>query len=185
MFSRLAKQLLTRNMARLREGDYRPLLKLDAKNIRFRFPGDSSWATEIDNRDDLEHWLQRFVDLGLQIYPDEVITQGPPWSTTLCVRGTVHLDNADGRVYQNRYVIWGRIAWGLLREYEVYEDTQASRGLDDYLAAREAAARPASTRQAAHGDGLDQSVPIGRRLGLPAWSANEAYAARLLRWRRS
>ena len=48
MFSWLAKGILTRNMARLREGDYRPLLRLDAKDIRFRFPGDSSWATEID-----------------------------------------------------------------------------------------------------------------------------------------
>jgi len=57
-------------MARLREGDYRPLLRLDARDIRFRFPGDSSWATEIDNRDDLERWLQRFVATGLKIYPD-------------------------------------------------------------------------------------------------------------------
>ena len=31
-------------------------------------------------------------------------------------------------------VIWGTMRWGLLREYEVYEDTQASRALDHYLA---------------------------------------------------
>jgi hypothetical protein len=59
-----------------------------------------------------ERWLQRFVDTGLKICPDEVIAQGPPWETTLCVRGTVHLDTEDGRVYENRYVIWGRMAWG-------------------------------------------------------------------------
>ena len=58
MLSWLAKAILTRNMARLREGDYGPLLRLDAKDIRFRFPGDSSWATEIDNRDDLERWAE-------------------------------------------------------------------------------------------------------------------------------
>ncbi len=69
MFSWLAKGILTRNMARLREGDYRPLLRLDAKDIRFRFPGDSSWATEIDNRDDLELWLQRFVATGPEDLP--------------------------------------------------------------------------------------------------------------------
>ena len=39
-------------------------------------------------------------------------------------------------MYENRYVIWGRMTWGKLREYEVYEDTQASRALDDYLLAR-------------------------------------------------
>lgn len=142
MFSWLAKAILTRNMARLREGDYRPLLRLDAKDIRFRFPGDSSWAVEIETREELERWLQRFVASGLKIYPDEVIAQGPPWNVTLCVRGTDHLDTEDGRVYENRYVIWGRMAWGLLREYEVYEDTQASKRLDEYLLAREAGDSP-------------------------------------------
>jgi hypothetical protein len=49
--------------------------------------------------------------------------------------GHIHLDDsAEGRVYDNRYVIWGRIAWGKLREYEVYEDTEKSRRLDEYLA---------------------------------------------------
>ena len=51
------------------------------------------------------------------------------------LRGTDHLDGPEGRVYENRYVIWGRMSWGLLREYEVYEDTQASKDLDGYLAA--------------------------------------------------
>jgi ketosteroid isomerase-like protein len=139
MLSWLARAILKRNMARLRQGDYGPLLRLDAKDIRFRFPGDSSWATEIDNRDELGRWLQRFVDAGLQIYADEVIAQGPPWNVTLCVRGTDHLDTEHGRVYENRYVIWGRMSWGRLRDYEVYEDTQASKALDRYLLAREAA----------------------------------------------
>jgi hypothetical protein len=31
-------------------------------------------------------------------------------------------------------VIWGHISWGLLRDYEVYEDTQKSKKLDEYLA---------------------------------------------------
>jgi ketosteroid isomerase-like protein len=138
VFSWLAKAMMRRNMARLNEGDYRPAIRLDAPDIRFRFPGDSSWATEIDNRDDLARWLQRFIDAGLQIHADEVVAQGPPWNTTLCVRGTDHLDTEDGRVYENRYVIWGRIAWGRLQEYEVYEDTQAAKQLDAYLTSRDA-----------------------------------------------
>ena len=40
-------------------------------------------------------------------------------------------------MYANRYVIWGRVRWLLLREYEVYEDTQASKGLDAYLEGRD------------------------------------------------
>jgi ketosteroid isomerase-like protein len=138
MLSWLAKRILSRNMARIRAGDYRPTLRLDAKDVRFRFPGDSSWSTELQGKDELERWLQRFVQAGIQIFPDEVVVKGPPWNTTLCVRGTDHLDTPEGeRIYENRYVIWGRMSWGLLKEYEVYEDTQKSAALDEYLAGRE------------------------------------------------
>jgi ketosteroid isomerase-like protein len=136
MFSWLARAMMRRVMARINEGDYGPALRMDAPDVRFRFPGDSSWAARIEGREDLARWLTRFVDAGLQIHADEVIAQGPPWKMTLCVRGTDHLDTEDGRVYENRYVIWGRVAWGRLRDYEVYEDTQASKALDEYLARR-------------------------------------------------
>jgi ketosteroid isomerase-like protein len=135
MLSWLAKKLIEHNMARIREGDIGPTLRLDAKDIRFRFPGDSSWAAELEGKDDLERWLKRFVEAGLQIFPDEVVLKGFPWTQTICVRGHIHLDSPAGeRVYENRYVIWGRLAWGLLREYEVYEDTLKTRPLDEYLA---------------------------------------------------
>jgi hypothetical protein len=78
--------------------------------------------------------LRRFVATGLQIYPDEVVATGFPWNTTTCIRGRIHLRDASGAiVYENRFVIWGRLAWGRLREYEVYEDTQASARLDAWL----------------------------------------------------
>jgi ketosteroid isomerase-like protein len=135
MLSWLAKKLISRNMAKIREGDLGPTLRLDAKDVRFRFPGDSSWATELEGKDEHELWLKRFVAAGLQIYPDEVVLKGFPWKQTICVRGHIHLDSPAGeRVYENRYVLWGRITWGLLREYEVYEDTQKTKPLDEYLA---------------------------------------------------
>ncbi|HWM63250.1 MAG TPA: hypothetical protein VNP96_04575 [Solirubrobacterales bacterium] len=134
MLSWLAKRMISRNMAKAREGDIAPTLKMDAEDVRFKFPGDSSWATELEGKDKLEPWLQRFADVGLQIFPDEVILKGFPWNQTICIRGTDYLDAPDGRrVYENRYVIWGRISWGLLREYEVYEDTQKTEALDEYL----------------------------------------------------
>ena len=135
MLSWVAKWMLSRNMERLRAGDYGPLLRLDARDVRFRFPGDSSWATELQGKEELEKWLARFVRSGIQIFPDEVVLKGFPWNQTLCVRGTDYLDSPEGkRVYENRYVIWGRLSWGLLREYEVYEDTQKAAALDEYLA---------------------------------------------------
>ena len=135
MLSWLAKRMIARNMARASAGDIGPTLKMDAEDVRFRFPGDSSWGGEFNGKAALEPWLQRFADTGLQISPDEVVLKGFPWNQTICIRGTDHLDSHDGeRVYENRYVIWGRIRWGLLREYEVYEDTQKSKALDNYLA---------------------------------------------------
>jgi hypothetical protein len=44
---------------------------------------------------------------------------------------------AGDRVYENRFVLWGRMAWGRLQEYEAYEDTQASKAFDDYLVAHD------------------------------------------------
>jgi hypothetical protein len=134
MQSGIAKRILSRNMERLRAGDYRPQLKRAAKDVRFRFPGSSSWATELQGKENLERWLQRFVHVGLQIFPDEVVAKGPPWRTRLMVRGTIRLKKTSGEtVYENRYVIWGRMSWGVLREYEVYEDTEKSTALDEYL----------------------------------------------------
>jgi ketosteroid isomerase-like protein len=135
MLSWLAEKMIARNMNSIRAGDAGPTLAMDADDVKFTFPGDSSFAPGASDKRELEQWLNRFVSLGLQIYPDEVVLKGFPWHQTICVRGHIHLDDLkDGRVYDNRYVIWGRIAWGKLREYEVYEDTEKSRRLDEYLA---------------------------------------------------
>jgi ketosteroid isomerase-like protein len=134
MLSWLANKVVTHNMARLSAGDLRPTLRMDAKDVRMRFPGDSSWAVDLHGKAEHERWLQRFVRVGIQISPDEVIVKGPPWNQTVCVRGRDHLKTPDGGLaYDNRYVIWGRMAWGLLKEYEVYEDTQKSKALDEQL----------------------------------------------------
>lgn len=44
MFSWLAHRALSFQMARLRAGDMRPALIVDAPDVRLDFPGDSSWA---------------------------------------------------------------------------------------------------------------------------------------------
>ena len=122
-------------MRRLRGGDPGPTLLLDAPEVTLTFPGNSSWAGVYRGKPAVERWLRRFVAAGLQIYPDEVVVTGWPWNTTACIRGRIHLRDPSGViVYENRFVIWGRLAWGRLREYEVYEDTQKSAQLDAWLA---------------------------------------------------
>jgi len=135
MLSWLAEKMISRSMKAIRAGDLGPTLSLYADDVKFSFPGDSSFAPGASNKRELEQWLTRFTEIGLQIYPDQVVLKGFPWRQTVCVRGHIHLDDPkDGRVYDNRYVIWGRMAWGKMREYEVYEDTEETRRLDRWLA---------------------------------------------------
>lgn len=141
MQSWIAKQLVTRMMAGLRARDLSLVLRLDADDVVLRFPGDSSWGGEFRGKAEHERWLRRFVEAGLQIYPDQVVAGGPPWKMTLCVRGHVDLHSPEGeKVYDNSYVIWGLIRWGKLTKYEVFEDTQKTGRVDDYLAGSTAAA---------------------------------------------
>jgi ketosteroid isomerase-like protein len=134
MLSWLAGKMISRNMKAMREGDMGPTVALYADDVKFRFPGQNSFAPGASDKAGVEAWLERFVRLGLQIYPDEVGVTGFPWKQAIAVRGHIHLDDPeDGRVYENRYVIWGHLRWGKLYEYEAYEDTEASSRLDAWL----------------------------------------------------
>ena len=70
--------------------------------------------------------------------PHEVVVGGPPWNMTVCVRITDYARDSDGNVvYQNRAVLFGKVRWGKIVFYEVYEDTEKVRALDEYLATSE------------------------------------------------
>jgi ketosteroid isomerase-like protein len=140
MFSWLAKQVITRVMARNRAGDIRLTLMMDAEDVQFTFPGENSWSGVFRSRDEHRRWLERLVRVGVMTEPDEVAVSGFPWKMTVCVRGRSWRDTPGGeRVYDNRFVIWGHMAWGKLKDYEVYEDTQKANALDAYLEANEPA----------------------------------------------
>lgn len=139
MLSWLAKKLITYVMGRTRAGDIRPTLMLDAPDLRFTFPGSNSWSGTFD-KEGHRRWLERLVRVGVKTDADEVVAAGPPWRTTVCVRGRSWWDNGAGeRIYSNRYVIWAHLRWGRLKDYEVYEDTEKAAALDEYLEAHEPA----------------------------------------------
>lgn len=140
MLSWLTKQLISRVMERTRAGDIQPTLMLDARDIRFVFPGSNSWSGEFNGKDEHRRWLERLVRVGVKTDPDEVAVSGFPWKMTVCIRGRSYWDSPQGeRVYDNRFVIWGKLRWGKLYDYEVYEDTEKATALDEYLAANEPA----------------------------------------------
>jgi ketosteroid isomerase-like protein len=140
MFSRLTKRLISFVMARTRAGDIRPTLLLDAGDVRFVFPGANSWSGVFNGKDEHRQWLERLVRAGVKTEPDEVAVSGFPWNMSVCVRGRSWKDSAAGeRIYDNRFVIWGHLRWGRLKDYEVYEDTEKATALDAYLEAHEPA----------------------------------------------
>jgi ketosteroid isomerase-like protein len=140
MLSMLAKRLISWVMGRTRAGDIRPTLRLDSEDVRFTFPGDNSFSGVFTGRDEHQRWLERLVRVGVKVEPDEVAISGFPWSQTICIRGRSWRDTPSGeRVYDNRFVIWGRLRWGKLSDYEVYEDTQKAKALDAYLQENEPA----------------------------------------------
>jgi ketosteroid isomerase-like protein len=138
ILSWLATKLVGRAMALTRKGDLRLTLALDAPDVTLTFPGDNSWSGTFRGKAAVKRWLERMASVGLQTFPEQVVAVGPPWNTTICVRGYDSLSSPEGeRVYENRFVIWGRMKWGRLKEYEVYEDTIAPRALDEWLTERE------------------------------------------------
>jgi ketosteroid isomerase-like protein len=112
------------------------MLAASSDDVRLRFPGDNSWAVELQGKSELEPWLQNFVAIGLRVITEEAVATGPPWRRTIVVRGSTDLRTAAGDIlHTNRYVMWARARWGRCTEYEVYEDTQRTAALDEYLAA--------------------------------------------------
>jgi ketosteroid isomerase-like protein len=113
---------------------------LDRPDVRFVFPGSNSWSGTFNGKDEHRRWLERLVRVGVKTEPDQVAASGWPWNMTVCIRGRSWWDSPAGeRVYSNRFVIWARLRWGRLQDYEVYEDTEKAAALDEYLEAHQPA----------------------------------------------
>ena len=135
LYAGVVRSLLRRNLRHLREGDFEPVFNTYADDIRFVFPGQSSWAGEFRGRGEVERWVQRVYQVGLRLEPHEILVVGPPWDTTVCLRFTDTCTAQDGAiVYSNRGVIFGKIAWGKITYYELHEDTEKVVALDEYVA---------------------------------------------------
>ena len=137
MYGWIVRSMIRRALRRRDEGDIGSLLGAYADDVHFVFPGDSSWAADIHGKRELEPWLRRFAEVGLRFEQQEIVVTGWPWNTTICVQYTDHATDPSGNVvYENRGVIMGKIAWGKIKSYEVFEDTQKVAAFDEYLASQ-------------------------------------------------
>ena len=133
-------RLISWVMARGRAGDIRPTLLMDDNNVRFVFPGSNSWSGTFNGKPEHQRWLERLVRVGVKTDPTRSRSAASRGRCGVVIRGRSWWDNSAGeRIYENRFVIWGHLRWGKLRDYEVYEDTEKAQALDDYLEANEPA----------------------------------------------
>ena len=160
MYKAIARWMITRNIERLNAGDHGPVLAMYSPEARFSFPGDNSWATMFQphqrgrtavathrGRQEIEAFLRRFTELGIQLVIEDILVNGPPWRARAAVRCHDFAPGDGGDVYTNRAVLWIETRWGRIVEHEDYEDTERSAAYDTYLEAT--AATASSARSAA------------------------------------
>lgn len=135
LFRWLVDKQVRKVMAAARAGDMAPSLALWADDGHFVFPGESTWSADLHDTAAIGEWYERFAAAKLQIDPEEILTKGGPWATTVCVHFTDRArDEAGTVVYENHGVLFFRMRWGKIVFGTVYEDTQKVAAFDDYLA---------------------------------------------------
>jgi ketosteroid isomerase-like protein len=139
MYKWAVRWMIRRNLRALRRGDPGPLLASYAEDAVLVFPGRSSWGGEHRGKAAIEAFLRRFIEAGIVGEPHDIVVNGPPWGTTVCMLFVDHaVDESGNVVYENRAVVFGRVVWGKIVYHEDFEDTQKAEAFDAYLAQREA-----------------------------------------------
>jgi ketosteroid isomerase-like protein len=138
MYKWAVRWMIRRNIAAMRRGDPTPLLAGFDDDAVLVFPGQSSWGADYRGKPAIEGFLRRFLDVGLQGEAHEILVNGPPWRTSVCVLFTDRAIDAGGNiVYENRAVLFGKARWGKVVYQEDFLDTQKVSAFDDYLSTRE------------------------------------------------
>lgn len=134
MYRYLVKVMIGSALRHHQAGNVEALLKFYADDVHFIFPGKNSWAGDFHGKEAVGSWLRRFHRVGLKLEPHEIVVSGPPWNTTVCIRITDRASDPNGTVvYENRAVLFGKVRWGKIVFYEVYEDTEKVAAFDEYL----------------------------------------------------
>jgi ketosteroid isomerase-like protein len=135
VYKAAVRWMIRRNVAALRSGDPGPLLAGYADDALLVFPGPTIWSGEYRGKEAIAAFLRRFLDDGIVGEAHDIVVNGPPWRTTVCVLFTVHAKDAeDNVVYDNRAILFVRIRWGKIYYQEDFEDTHKSQAFAEHLA---------------------------------------------------
>ncbi|MGA2930764.1 MAG: nuclear transport factor 2 family protein [Acidimicrobiales bacterium] len=134
MYKALIRSRIRRSVQALGDGDPGPLLAGFADDAVLVFPGTSTWAGEYRGKRSIEGFLRRFLDAGLVGETHDIVVNGPPWRTTVCVLFVDRAADVDGEVvYENRVMFLVRAVWGKVVYQEDFLDTQRVTAFDAYL----------------------------------------------------
>jgi ketosteroid isomerase-like protein len=103
------------------QGDCDLVLRLMADDVRFIFPGTSSFAADVTGKAGIERWLRRFVAMHPDYEVVDLMVAGPPWNTRLGVR----IRDRIGDDYSNEGMHYLVMRWGKVRYDRVFVDTEA------------------------------------------------------------
>ena len=135
MYKWAVRWMIRRNARALSTGDPSPLLAGYADDAVLVFPGSSSWGGEYRGKAAIATFLGRFINAGLVGETHEILVNGPPWRTAICVVFTDSASDRSGKlVYENRAVLFARAVWGKIVYQEDFEDTHKVEAFDAYLA---------------------------------------------------
>ena len=137
LLTRLIAFKLSRDVRRLNDGDYRPLLAGYADDAVLRFnEGPHRWSGEYRGKPEIERFLREFVGAGLKGEVRALWIGGPPWALTLVVRFEDRATGPAGEeLYANRVVIVARTRWGKIVEHDdFYFDTARIVAFEEKLA---------------------------------------------------
>lgn len=121
MYRWLAEKVARWSIGQLVSGQPERIGRLLAPEVRFVFPGTSSFATERVGREGMLAWMRRFSDLRPDYRIVDVLASGPPWNTRLAVR----FEDRIGDDYRNQGMQYLRLRWGRVVLDQVYLDTEA------------------------------------------------------------
>ena len=148
MYKATIRWMVRRNIRQLNEGNYGPALGMFADDAVLAFPGNNSWSNQIRptvrgreqfathrGRAEIEAFLRRYTEAGIQMVVDDILINGGPWRTRMAIRVRDWVEGPDGKdVYNNRAVLFAEAVWGRIRAQEDYEDTERAAAFDAVLA---------------------------------------------------
>ena len=144
MYKATARAMIRRNIEKLNHGQYRSALAMFTEDAVLTFPGDNSWSRLCRtpspgrsaspthrSRGEIEKFLVRYTEFGIQMKVEDILVNGPPWNMRVAVRVHDWIAGPDGTdAYANRAVLWATLSWGKIRSQEDYEDTERAAAYD-------------------------------------------------------